>query len=75
MALAVAVALPGVGVGAVTRRRPFTPPGFVGQRLVGTPAELAAELGVEAAEVARAVVVARLEAWGCNARGAGVAGP
>jgi hypothetical protein len=58
-----------VGVGAVTRRRPFVLPGFVGRRLVGTEEEVAATLRVTAEEVARAIAEARLERWGLNGAG------
>jgi hypothetical protein len=61
VALVVAVA----GVGAVTRRRPFSLPRRYGYRLVGTPAELALDLGVPEGEIL--AVTASLPAWGHNA--------
>jgi hypothetical protein len=52
---------------AVTRR-PFTAIAYFGRR-VGTPAEVAADLGVPLEEVTRAIEAADLDPWGRNARG------
>jgi len=63
------VAVAAVGVGLVTRRaRPFSVYG----RLVGTDAEIAADLGIPLEVVLRAVHEARLGEWGRNGAGAPV---
>jgi len=62
----VAVATVPVGVGAVSpqRARPFSVYG----RLVGTDAEIAADLGIPLEVVLRAIHAARLQEWGRNGR-------